>query len=141
MNRGLRNRDVNALAIDPAAPGTLYAGTDGGVFKSTSGGRRWRAMNQGLADSDREIEALILDPTAPATLYIGTYWSGVFTSVDRGASWTPLNEGLVNWGIGALAIDPAGTVLHAGTSGSGVVALQLPEPTSARRGLQFQRWR
>jgi hypothetical protein len=85
-------------------------------------------MNQGLAVTDREIQALVLDPTAPATLYIGTYWSGVFTSIDGGGSWTPLNEGLVNWGVNALAIDPAATVLYGGTSGSGVVALHLREP-------------
>ena len=40
-----------ALAIDPATPTTLYAGTwDGGVFKSTNGGGNWSAVNTGLTD-------------------------------------------------------------------------------------------
>ena len=39
VNTGLTDTDVRALAIDPATPATLYAGTDGGgVFKSTNGG-------------------------------------------------------------------------------------------------------
>ena len=38
---------VYALAIDPATPGTLYAGTSGGgVFKSTNGGGSWSAVNR-----------------------------------------------------------------------------------------------
>lgn len=35
-NTGLTKTDVRALAIDPATPATLYAGTDGGVFKTTT---------------------------------------------------------------------------------------------------------
>ena len=39
VNTGLTDTYVNALAIDPATPATLYAGTwGGGVFKSTNGG-------------------------------------------------------------------------------------------------------
>ena len=37
---------VRVLAIDPSAPATLYAGTEGnGVFKSTNGGAGWLAVN------------------------------------------------------------------------------------------------
>jgi hypothetical protein len=39
---------VSALALDPAAPATLYAGTrSGGVFKSTDGGGSWEAVATG----------------------------------------------------------------------------------------------
>ena len=48
VNTGLTNTDVLALAIDPATPATLYAGTGGGVFKSTNGGGEWGAVNTGL---------------------------------------------------------------------------------------------
>ncbi len=30
--------NITALAVDPANPATLYAGTNGGVFKSADGG-------------------------------------------------------------------------------------------------------
>jgi photosystem II stability/assembly factor-like uncharacterized protein len=40
VNTGLTNLYVNALAIDPTNPNTLYAGTNGGgVFKSTTAAR------------------------------------------------------------------------------------------------------
>jgi len=42
--------DVLSLAIDPAAPQTVYAGTaEGGVFKSTDGGGSWSPANSGLS--------------------------------------------------------------------------------------------
>jgi len=44
---------VLAVAIDPSAPGTIYAGTHGaGVFKSTDGGASWTASNSGLTSSN-----------------------------------------------------------------------------------------
>jgi photosystem II stability/assembly factor-like uncharacterized protein len=45
---GIPNTPVNALAIDPDAPGTLYAGTDVGVYRSTDGGATWNAFGTGL---------------------------------------------------------------------------------------------
>src|SRR5207249_6495890 len=41
---GPHSETINALAIDPQTPTTLYAGTSGdGVFKSTDGGGNWSA--------------------------------------------------------------------------------------------------
>lgn len=41
---------VNVLAVDPSAPSTLYAGTYGGVFKSTDGGGTWRSAGKGVTN-------------------------------------------------------------------------------------------
>ena len=54
---------VRALAIDPTTPATLYAGTGGGVFKSTDSGGTWAAANTGLTNLD--VAALAIDPTTP----------------------------------------------------------------------------
>ena len=64
-NTGLSSSpDVNALAIDPTTPSTLYAGTNGGgVFKSTDAGGTWSAANAGLPRASRL--ALAIDPTTP----------------------------------------------------------------------------
>src|ERR1700693_4700295 len=44
---GPEGGEVQALAIDPANPATLYAGTaGGGVSKSTNGGGRWRIVQK-----------------------------------------------------------------------------------------------
>src|SRR4029077_2609098 len=69
---GLTNTFVNALAIDPLAPSTLYAGTgSGGIFKSTDAGATWRGANAGLTSSSGSygsVAALAIDPSTPRTL-------------------------------------------------------------------------
>ena len=95
---------VYALAIDPAAPATLYAGTRVGVFKSTNGGASWSAVNTGLTNT--HVGALAIDPATPTTLYAGTD-GGVFKSANGGASWSAVNTGLTDTHVNVLAIDPA----------------------------------
>jgi hypothetical protein len=42
---------ILALAVHPTTPTTVYAGTiNGGLFKTTNGGRSWKAAHTGLAD-------------------------------------------------------------------------------------------
>lgn len=68
---------AESLAIDPSAPATLYAGTNGlGVFKTTDGGGTWTAINAGLENP--WVFALAIDPTHTTTVYAGTYGRGVF---------------------------------------------------------------
>src|SRR5512142_258234 len=73
---------INALAIDPATPSRLYAGTYFGVFKSTDSGGTWSLADSGLANG--EVLALAVDPLAPATLY-AAQGAAVFKSADGGA--------------------------------------------------------
>jgi hypothetical protein len=42
---------VFGLAIDPANPDTLYAGTQRGVFRSSSGGGGWAEFDHGMGPS------------------------------------------------------------------------------------------
>lgn len=75
--------DVTSLALDPASPSTLYAGTTGhGVLKSTNGGATWSPT--GLTGTP--VASLAIDPLAPATLYAVTP-VGVLRSVDGAQSW------------------------------------------------------
>ena len=90
VNTGLTNTYVHALAIDPATPSHLYAGTyGGGVFKSTNGGGNWSAVNTGLTNTD--VRALAIDPATPTTLYAGTTaaCSRARTAAGAGARSTP----------------------------------------------------
>ena len=78
VNTGLPETYVYALAIDPATPTILYAGTyGGGVFKSTNGGGNWSAFNTGLTNTT--VYALAIDPETPALLYAGTVGGGVYS--------------------------------------------------------------
>jgi hypothetical protein len=116
--------NVSALAIDPATPSTLYAGTyGGGVFQSSNSGKVWSAVNTGLSGNALFVYALAINPATPSTLYAGTWRSGVFQSTNSGGSWRAVNTGLSGNAlrVSTLAIDPAtpGT-LYAGTDGGGV---------------------
>jgi len=119
-SNGPEGGSIRALAIDPATPSTLYAGTDNyvigshGVFKSTNGGGNWTPVNTGLTNA--HVSALAIDPATPSTLYAGTHGDGVFKSTNGGGNWTPVNAGLTNPYVSALAIDPATPdTLYAGT--------------------------
>ena len=50
-NTSLPNSPVNAVAIDFHSPGTIYVGTDIGVFKTSDGGESWRPFGIGLPKS------------------------------------------------------------------------------------------
>ena len=55
------------LVIDPVNPGTVYAGTANGVFKSTDGGANWTGVNPGLPAST-SVFALAIEPAAAPTI-------------------------------------------------------------------------
>jgi photosystem II stability/assembly factor-like uncharacterized protein len=122
---------VNVLAIDPLAPGTLYAGTGfcrdsgcpgRGVFKSTDGGGSWRAANGGLLDG-AGVLALAIDPNTPSTLYASTSRAGhsINKSTDSGETWKAADIGLSGTDVYALAIDPTTpSTLYAGVGVPGV---------------------
>ncbi|HYV42887.1 MAG TPA: hypothetical protein VEO02_13940, partial [Thermoanaerobaculia bacterium] len=96
---------VNALAMDPVTPATMYAGTAGaGVFKTLNAGGSWTAVTSGLTNLN--VYALAIDPVTLATVYAGTYGGGVFKSVNGGGSWAAVTSGLTNLNVNALAIDP-----------------------------------
>src|SRR5256712_13481861 len=75
ISNGPEGGTINALAIDPQTPSTLYTGTNGaGVFQSPDGGASWRAINSGLTAT--KIKALAIDPLSPSTLYARTSLGG-----------------------------------------------------------------
>ena len=128
---------LQALAIDPTTPGTLYAGTFGGLFKSTDSGATWSAINNGLTSTS--VPALAIDPITPSTLYAGTDGDeGVFKSSDSGATWSAINNGLTNTFVPALAIDPiTPSTLYAGTfGGKPATAVQSRTSTTPRTSVR-----
>jgi hypothetical protein len=112
---GLPSSTVQALAIDPAARATIYAGTSAGVAKSTDGGAHWTAARQGMGEVT--VSRLVLDPGDPRRIFAATA-AGVFVSDDRAATWTRESNGLGGAAVLSLAVDvssPGAPVLYAGT--------------------------
>jgi hypothetical protein len=127
VNNGLSPL-VFALAIDPSAPGTLYAGTDPatgpftGVYKTTNGGAVWSPVNTGLpAVAGTAVQALAVDKAAPATVYVALENLGIYKTTNAGASWAAVNDGLAAVDVKSLAVDEVlPDTVYAGTAGGGV---------------------
>jgi hypothetical protein len=116
-NGALASRQVFAVTFDPASASVAYAGTDGGLYKSTNAGLSWAPV---AALAATGVYALLFDPAAPSTFYAGTN-VGVFVSEDSGSSWTAINNGLTNPVVDALALGPGPDgFLYAATLGGGV---------------------
>ena len=114
---GSRQLDMGNSGLDPVNPGTLYAATSGGVYKSTDGGARWQKANSGITTT--EVVSLAMSPTNPLVLYAATA-HGVFKTKNGGSGWYAVNLGLPAVGrlplMGhhvVLAFDATGSVLFA----------------------------
>lgn len=84
---GLRARNVQVLAVDPAARQTVYTGTDDGLYKSTDGGATWNRLP---FPGDNGV-ALAVSPARPervlAIAVNGNRQGRVYRSDDGGQSW------------------------------------------------------
>lgn len=115
-----------SLAVDPATPMILYAGTtDSGVLKSTDGGVTWRSANSGLTGT--RVTDLVIDPAKSDILYSLLHILEknklakhiVFKSENGGGNWHEVNTGLTE--VLSLAIDPLmPSTIYAGTYNNGV---------------------
>jgi photosystem II stability/assembly factor-like uncharacterized protein len=82
--------DQHCLTFAPGNSRTIYAGNDGGIYRSAGSGRRWTALNKGLAIT--EIEYMASDPASWKWLMAGTQDNGTirFTGSTR---WDHIADG------------------------------------------------
>jgi photosystem II stability/assembly factor-like uncharacterized protein len=132
--------NMNALAVDPQQPDTLYVGgfyienavpvAGWFLFRSDDGGETW--TNLSGSPSLPELAALAIDREHPMEFY-GLTCSGLSKSFDAGANWQKAGAGLpavlcdsalAAQGKGdrpVLVIDPERPAfIYVGTRGSGV---------------------
>jgi photosystem II stability/assembly factor-like uncharacterized protein len=129
-NLGLKKSEhIGRVVVDPrdskvvyvAAEGPLWGpGGDRGLYKTTDGGKTWKAVltiseNTGVVD-------VAIDPANPDILYAAAYQrrrhvftlidggpeSAIYKTTDAGASWNKLKNGLptVDMGRIGLAVSP-----------------------------------
>jgi len=121
LSRGMSHSRVIAMAIDPAYPATVYAGTKGdAVYRSYDGGQRWVSQRSGLDDAtiSSVVNQFVFDPQDNTHLFAATTM-GVFESKNAGDSWTKRMEGMKEvLMVVSLEMDPTRpAILYAGTSG------------------------
>jgi hypothetical protein len=105
---GPNGGEVNAIAVDPSTPTTVYAATEfGGFFKSLDGGETWSPIGGSLTDpTPPSLTGIAVDPVTPTRVYATARVGldgGLYRSTDAGASWSFTRLGVLN----AVAIDPA----------------------------------
>ncbi len=102
---------VLSLAVSP--DGSLLAGTDYGLYKSTDDGLNWIHSEQYLYNSN----VTCFYVSKAGYILAGTSSKGIFISSDDGDTW--LNLGLLNISIASIAVDTLDRIF-AGTRGSGI---------------------
>jgi hypothetical protein len=85
--------ESNCFCQDPLHVGTLYAGVDKRVWKTTDGGLGWEAV-YACSTWVCDVTSVVLDPVDPSTLYVAVNGIGFLKSKDFGRTWTEMNEGL-----------------------------------------------
>ena len=106
---------IFALAGHPSNRSTVYAGTIGGMFKSTDGGGTWTLATNNFS----QVYSIAIDPVTPSTLYAG-YFGGMYKSIDSGVSFNYAGTGITGYVFPYdIAVDPAtpSTLYAATTSG------------------------
>jgi photosystem II stability/assembly factor-like uncharacterized protein len=110
---------ISDIVFQPWKPDVIYAsayqrrravgqmiggGPEGGLYKSTDGGKKWTKLTKGLPTGDTGRAGLAVDPKNPNRVYAlidaKAAESGFFRSDDAGASWTRIGREVQTQGRG-----------------------------------------
>jgi photosystem II stability/assembly factor-like uncharacterized protein len=102
---------ISEIRFQPGKPDVIYAsayqrrravgqmiggGPEGGIFKTTNGGRTWKKLTKGLPTDDMGRAGLEVDPKNPNRVYAlidaKRHEAGFFRSDDAGESWTRIGR-------------------------------------------------
>ncbi|MFB0536141.1 MAG: tetratricopeptide repeat protein [Anaerolineae bacterium] len=109
------------LAVSECNSQIVYAGTDGGVYRSPDGGRMWEERNKAMGSIP--IYSLVISPYNDQLVYAAGMGSEIWKSTDGGSSpWDRLSSDYLREGIYALALHPDDSQwIYAGTNASTLV--------------------
>ncbi|MBK9098695.1 MAG: glycosyl hydrolase [bacterium] len=105
------NTGITDVVMDPRDPDVLYAasyqrrrhvwtllngGPEGGIHKSTDGGKSWNKLESGLPNGDIGRIGLAISPVNPDYIYAiieaQGKSGGFFRSINRGVTWEKMND-------------------------------------------------
>jgi photosystem II stability/assembly factor-like uncharacterized protein len=108
--------EIESLAIDPANPDVIYAGTWHLPWKTEDGGKNWKNIKEGIID-DSDVFSIIIDPAMPSIVFASAC-SGIYKSVNAGSLFKKI-EGIPATArrTRVLKQDPSNAnVVYAGTT-------------------------
>ncbi|MBV9125046.1 MAG: DUF11 domain-containing protein, partial [Planctomycetes bacterium] len=127
---------VDALAIAPSAPQTIYATAGGHIFVTTNDGGAWTMIDvPNVTDHFQDLE---VDPSNSQIVYairdrFGAAQGQVFKSVNGGSTWTNITSNLPDLPAFKLAIGSNSNTLFLGDD-NGVYVTQDGGTTWSRFG-------
>ncbi|MBK8192287.1 MAG: T9SS type A sorting domain-containing protein [Lewinellaceae bacterium] len=105
---GNPNSKLDALAIAPSDPNTIYTSNNNTLYKTTNLGMNWSSH---ATVTSAKISCIAVHPENPELLFItkGTFSNGnkVFRSENGGSSWTNISGSLPNVPTNTIFIDVA----------------------------------
>jgi photosystem II stability/assembly factor-like uncharacterized protein len=144
-----QNFEVNAIAVHPKNPDTVYIGTNNyGIMVSHDGGRNWAMSNGGY--SGRRAYAITADRETPGRIYASTIntargGGSFFVSNDYGETWQlsarNMSPSLIVYSI--LQDEKDGNTIYLGTNyglyrsadrGASWSPVTAPKPKAPARG-------
>ncbi|MFV1967357.1 MAG: beta-propeller fold lactonase family protein, partial [Pirellulaceae bacterium] len=109
---GIQGENVSGVAargstIVVASNG--FAGSSGGVFRSTNAGGNFALSTTGMPVGTPDVFDMVGDPTSSSRLYAAVEADGIYRSDDTGASWTKITSPVID-----AALD--GVITNAGNN-------------------------
>jgi photosystem II stability/assembly factor-like uncharacterized protein len=95
------------IAVNPTTPGSIFAGTDNGMYQSTNGGANWEHMKSDVLPTGVAATDVIIDPNTPNTVYAAFWGNGIYRTTnanDTTPTWTRLTKGLPYGGFTRIAL-------------------------------------
>lgn len=97
---------AESLAVWPANPKIIVAGTRQGVWRTTNGGEKWERISRPWNHEMRTITAVAIDPRDSNIIYAGTPhlpWK----TPDGGQTWNSIHQGMLDDSdVFSIFIDP-----------------------------------
>jgi len=120
------SQHIGGIVVNPTNPDIVYvaavgalwaAGGDRGLYRTTDGGKTWKAVL--TVDEHTGAADVLLDPTNPKIVYAATLererraysyvgggpGSGIWKSTDGGDTWARLTDGLPASDMGRIGLD------------------------------------
>jgi photosystem II stability/assembly factor-like uncharacterized protein len=105
LENPMRGSTVWSIAIDPADPAIIFAGTgtpsEPGIYRSTDSGATWELRPMEIAEMCPAVgiprpTGIAIDPTNHRSVWVGFEVDGVRHSADGGETWVNLSDEIPN---------------------------------------------